>query len=57
MVISFFYSCSYLESTVTVFALYVHLCLFVCFCLFVCLFVDAEQEGGMKFYGKCAFFI
>ena len=51
MVISFFYSCSYLESTVTVFALYVHLC------LFVCLFVDAEQEGGMKFYGKCAYCI
>ena len=25
--------------------------------MFVCLFVDAEQEGGMKFYGKCTYCI
>ena len=52
MVISFLYSCSYLESTVTVLH---YMC--TCVCLFVCLFVDAEQEGGMKFYGKCAYCI
>ena len=28
-----------------------------CVCLFVCLFVDAEQEGGMNFNGKCAYCI
>ena len=43
MVISFFYSCSYLESTVTVFALYVHLCLFAC--LFVCLLMVNRRVG------------
>ena len=43
MVISYFYSCSYLESTVRVFALYVHLCLFVC--LFVRLLMLNRRVG------------
>ena len=29
----------------------------VCALVVVCWFVDAEQEGRMKFYGKCAYCI